>query len=204
MTLSSGHAAERTRTQTDQLLNELGYDLLGEYKKAVQIAGFDKRERVLDVGTGSGRMAAVLCAAGYDVLSGDIDSEALERARERLGEVTSRAVTFALLDARAMSFYDNAFGSVVCANALHEMQEPLSVLSELARVCKPAGKLVVVEFTDKGFDVIATVLKQTRCTDHRRGSIAQNEIAEFLKAGFACVEHQSLGLNNVWTATRKR
>ena len=74
----------------------------------------------------------------------------------------------------------------------------------MARVCKAHGKLAVIEFTDVGFDAIGKAHKQIHGGEHRRGSIAEKQIDEFLRANFADVRHSDLGLNNVWVAIGKR
>lgn len=191
-------------TETDQLLREADYDLIAEYKEAVSLADLARHEQVLDVGTGTGRMSAVLSQAGYTVLSGDIDPEALERARAKLLECGASAVILFKLDAERMPFDDATYASVVCANAVHHMANPALVISEMARVCKPDGKLVVIEFTDTGFEMLEQIHKRRDQGEHSRGILGPDGIEAELLAAFGNVQHRQLELNNVWIASGRR
>jgi len=194
---------EYSKNQTDVLLNDVGYDLLEECRQAVTIAGIDRDAPVLDVATGSGRMASVLSEFGHVVYSGDISCDAFLKVRDRLGGLVDRRMAFVLLDAAEMPFLDESFRAIVCANALHEMREPKAVLSEMIRLCSRNGRLIVTDFNDKGFEMMAQVHLQTHGREHSRGSITADEISHNLSLHFADVQHHSLALNHLWIASGK-
>lgn len=194
---------EYPKNRTDLLLGDLGFNLPEECREVLAIARLDPGTPVLDVGTGSGRMAGVLSDAGHTVYSGDVSCDAFLKLRDRLGDLGARRITFAPLDATCMPFPNGSFKAIVCANALHEMQEPKAVLSEMTRVCSRDGVLVVTDFNDKGFEVMAEVHRQLYGRDHTRGSIASDEISRDLSSCFSSVQHYGLALNNVWIASGK-
>jgi ubiquinone/menaquinone biosynthesis C-methylase UbiE len=194
---------EPIRNQSDIILNDMGYDMYAEYRRAVILANFDKKRDVLDVGTGSGRMLSVLVSTGHSVISGDIDPDASERAKQRIGEHQFERLTMIHMDATQIPYDDGSFNSIVCANALHEMRCPRRALAEMARVCAPDGKLLIIEFTELGFDVISKSHRIQHQKDHSRGLISKAEIQSELLLRFETVDMHDLDLNHVWISRNK-
>ncbi|GLW89892.1 SAM-dependent methyltransferase [Actinokineospora globicatena] len=103
--------------------------------------------RVLDVGCGTGQ-PALRIAGGADVqVTGITVSEsqvamAAARARE-LG--LAHRVRFALVDAMALPYPDNAFDAAWAMQSLLEMTEPERAIGEVFRVLEPGGVLVVAD-----------------------------------------------------------
>lgn len=192
------------RTETDKKLAELGYDLLEENREAVRLAGLKESEPVLDVATGSGRMLLSLVEAGYHAISCDISEDVVRETRKRLDGLVHGAVEFRILDAMNLDLKTGSIESIVTANAMHHMEEPRRVLEEMTRVLKPAGKLLIAEFNEHGFEVIANVQKEVHGDTHDRGKTSTSEIDLFLRTHFNSVERHDLPLNRVWVATRKR
>lgn len=191
-------------TASDQKLSELGYDLLSEHRRAIQLAGLDPSQSVLDVATGPGRMVFVLATAGYRVISGDISEEVLSDARQRLGVLVSNAVDFRLLDAAKLDLPSASMKSAIIANAMHHMEDPQRVLEEMVRVITDDGKLVVIEFNEHGFDIINQVHLAVHQSPHDRGKTSTQEIGKFLDSHFKHVQRQELTLNDVWIANGKK
>jgi ubiquinone/menaquinone biosynthesis C-methylase UbiE len=106
-----------------------------------------KRGRVLDIGTGSGRLAIELARAGdgrFDIVALDISPDMLEKAREnaRLYGVEDR-VRFIEGSANAMPLADASFDLVVSYASLHHWLHPVAVFNEIARVTKKGGYVLV-------------------------------------------------------------
>lgn len=99
-------------------------------------------ERVLDLAAGTGTSTEPLVRAGAQVFGLDRSEGMVEVGRHRHPEVT-----FAVGDALALPFADEAFDAVTVSFGLRNMPSPLDVLGELARVTKPGGRLVVCEFS---------------------------------------------------------
>jgi len=93
--------------------------------------------RVLDAGAGEGRLSARLAARGCDVVAVDVN-EALAGA-----VLAGRGIRALAGDLVALPFRDAAFDTTVCFMALQEISEVGRALAELARVTRPAGRLVV-------------------------------------------------------------
>jgi len=102
--------------------------------------------KVLDVGTGPGRIAIRIAklnpAFSIDAidLSKSMLSLAEQNAREQgIGD----RIRFSLGDAKQIPFADQTFDLVVCHNMLHQLPDPLVTVREIDRVTKPDGAILI-------------------------------------------------------------
>jgi len=112
-------------------------ELLAEDQARVlcEYAGIRHGATVLDVGTGTGRAALTLAAAGARVTGVDASAEMLRVARERAAD-QNLAVTFAPGDAHALPFADRSFDVVVCLRVLMHTPGWRRCIGELCRVAR--------------------------------------------------------------------
>ena len=116
---------------------------------AVDIARPRPGERVLDVATGSGDLAAALerrVAPGGEVWITDVNRRMLRRGRDRLLDAGSLAPAVQC-DAERLPFPERSFDCVTVGFGLRNMTRKDAALAEMARVLKPGGRLVVLEFS---------------------------------------------------------
>lgn len=187
----------------EKMLSEREAVLANEYGAALDFAGFGAGHTVLDVATGSGRMLLQLVLRGYSVISGDIDPGALDRARERLGNLAGKP-TLVILNAHEMQFDDGSFHAATLANAIHEMDNPRGALDEIARVLADDGKLLVIEFNSTGFELMELHHKAQGRGEHPRGEMSTEEIDRYLRSLFRHVETRELSITHAWVASGKR
>ncbi len=103
--------------------------------------------RVADVGTGTGALLPVLAATAGEVIAIDHSAAMLSRARRRCRDAGHARVAFHQADVLALPFADGAFDAVYCSMVLHHVPRPLAALTELARVVRPGGAVVLIDFT---------------------------------------------------------
>jgi ubiquinone/menaquinone biosynthesis C-methylase UbiE len=187
----------------EKMLSEREALLIRDYDSALDLAHFGARETILDVATGSGRMLLQILKRGYSVVSGDIDRDALDRARERLGEL-ARKPTLVVLNAHKMQFDDDSFHAVTLANAIHEMDNPRGALNEISRVLTVDGKLLVVEFNSQGFELMELHHRMQGRGEHPKGEMSTEEIDRYLRSSFDRVETQEFSIVQAWVASKKR
>jgi trans-aconitate methyltransferase len=100
-------------------------------------------ERILDLGCGTGALAAELAASGAELLGVDRSPEMIAEARKKFPHLR-----FAVCDARTLQF-SNEFDAVFSNAALHWIPEAERVIQGVARALKPGGRFVA-EFGGKG------------------------------------------------------
>ncbi|TDE35928.1 class I SAM-dependent methyltransferase [Antarcticimicrobium sediminis] len=98
---------------------------------------------VLEVGVGTG-LSLGHYRPDMKVTGIDFSEEMLAKARTKVQEVGLRQVVeLRQMDARALDFPDNSFDTVTAMHVLSVVPEPERVMSEIARVCKPGGRVVI-------------------------------------------------------------
>ena len=116
---------------------------------AIEMAGVRTGHRVLDVASGSGDLAAAFARrAGPtgQVVMTDINAAMLEVGRDRLID-RGLFPPLALCDAEKLPFADNTFDLVSVAFGLRNMTHKDQALAEMARVTRPGGRVLVLEFS---------------------------------------------------------
>lgn len=114
------------------------------------------RRKVLDLGGGTGKLAAQLEKAGANVWLLDSSPAMLKRARRLLP--SNRAV---LGDAASLPFAENSFDVVMIVDALHHFRKQEIVLEEALRVLIPGGTLAILDFNRKNAAVkVLSILEQ--------------------------------------------
>ena len=104
-----------------------------------------RRPLILDVGTGTGRLPkALLGEASFDgqVWGVDVSIGMLRRAQARLSSSGERCVLIRE-DAGALPFPDRTFDAATCLEVLEFTTRPEHTLSELMRVLRPGGVLLL-------------------------------------------------------------
>ena len=113
---------------------------------AVSVARIRPGERVLDVASGSGDLARAFAARGARVWISDINGPMLARGRDRLLDAGSMAPAVQC-DAERLPFGGASFDCVSVGFGLRNMTRKDAALAEMARVLKPGGRLLVLEFS---------------------------------------------------------
>ncbi len=103
-----------------------------------------RKGRVLEVGVGTG-LSLPSYGRHLEIVGIDLSPEMLDKARERVAEERLDHVTgLHEMDAGELKFEDGAFDTVVAMFVMTVVPEPEKVMSELARVCRPGGEVVLV------------------------------------------------------------
>lgn len=96
---------------------------------------------VLEVGTGPGFFAILLCEQGYNVTAIDLTTAMLAEAKKNAGSLAGR-ITFLEMNAEALEFPDESFDAVISRNLTWNLPHPDRAYAEWARVLKPGGLLL--------------------------------------------------------------
>jgi ubiquinone/menaquinone biosynthesis C-methylase UbiE len=107
-------------------------------------------QRVLDVAAGNGNATLAAARRFADVVSTDYVASLLDRGRER-ARAEGLDVTFQQADAEALPFPDAGFDVVLSTFGVMFTPRQEQAARELIRVCRPAGKIGLANWTPEGF-----------------------------------------------------
>ena len=158
--------------------------------------------RVLDVGTGTGRMAELFEPEADAVVALDNSPEMLRLARARLQHLAPGRIELVQGDFAELPFADAAFDTVLFHQVLHYAQSPEAVLAEAARVTRPGGRVAVVDFAPHDREELRSAQA------HVRLGFADEQVRGLMTAaGFEPEAGEALGGGEltvmIWTGSRR-
>lgn len=132
-------------------LNDL--QSLGLHKRwktrLARLAHLEPHHRALDLCCGTGDIAFTLARTGAHVVGLDFSRAMLDVARARLQSIstpTAPHIEFIEANALEIPFPDNSFDAVTSAYGLRNLANLPRGLDEMARVAKPGGRILILEF----------------------------------------------------------
>jgi ubiquinone/menaquinone biosynthesis C-methylase UbiE len=107
-------------------------------------------EEVLDVAAGNGNATLAAARRGCKVTSTDYVTTLLDRGAER-ARAERLDVKFQVTDAEALPFGDASFDAVLSTFGVMFAPDQIAAASEMARVCRPGGRIGLANWTPDGF-----------------------------------------------------
>jgi ArsR family transcriptional regulator len=131
---------------------------------------------LLDIGTGTGRMLELFGARVQQAVGVDLSREMLAVARVNLERAGLRNGSVRQADMYQLPFPGGSFDAVVIHQVLHYAERPPAAIAEAARVLRPGGRLLVIDF-------LPHQLEQLRSEHaHRRLGFADAEVSAWFEA----------------------
>lgn len=156
---------------------------------------------LLDVGTGTGRIAELLAPRAGRVTAFDKSPEMLRIARARLHHLPHDSLDLVQGDFTALPFAEAEFDTVLFHQVLHYAQAPEEVLAEAARVTRPGGRIAVVDFAAHDREDL-----RTQHAHARLGFSDEQMLSLLTEAGFVAAPPVALPGKpltvKIWTARR--
>ncbi|MGE5270644.1 MAG: ArsR/SmtB family transcription factor [Thiohalocapsa sp.] len=131
---------------------------------------------LLDIGTGTGRMIEILGPRVEHAMGIDQSREMLAIARVNLERAGLANSLVRLGDMYQLPLADASFDAIVIHQVLHYADRPAEAVAEAARVLRPGGLLVIVDFVPHGLEF----LRDEHA--HRRLGFADSDIAAWCGA----------------------
>ena len=152
-----------------------------------EIVGPGPFHSVLDLGTGTGRMLELIAPLADRAIGVDQSPAMLNVARARLERAGLRNAQLRQGDIYALPVERDRHDLVIIHRVLHYLDDPARAVREAARVTRPGGRLIVVDFAPHGHEF----LREEHA--HRRLGFAPEEIADFMRhAGLDPIDRRDL------------
>ncbi len=136
--------------------NEISFifDFIDPIIKSLKL---EKNAKILDVGTGQGRMAILLALNNYHVLTGEPQGDETEYAKRNWLDNAKKVnvdnlITFVHFNAESMSFENEKFDAIFLYGAFHHINDKTSAFKEFIRTTKLKGVICIIEPNSKGID----------------------------------------------------
>ena len=163
-------------------------------------------DRVVDLGTGTGRMLTLLAPFAREAEGLDLSHHMLTVARANLNRADVRNARVRQGDATQTPFEDASADLVMVHQVLHYLEQPEDVIAEAARILRPGGRLLVIDFAPHDLEF----LRETQ--GHRRLGIREEDMTAWADAAGLAVQtpqrfdppaslDQGLSVL-IWSATR--
>jgi phosphatidylethanolamine/phosphatidyl-N-methylethanolamine N-methyltransferase len=123
---------------------------------ALERMGIKPGDKILEVGVGTG-INASLYPRHCHVTGIDFSALMLEKARERVAKKGVTNVRLQEMDAANLTFADSSFDIVYAPYVISVVSDPVRVVNEMRRVCRPGGKIVILNHFRSHTPVVARV-----------------------------------------------
>lgn len=124
--------------QWNATLYDRNHQFVSQYGKGlVELLALQKDEHILDVGCGTGDLAATLTTAGANVIGIDLSDNMIETAKAKYPHVH-----FEQQDVTQLSYFDQ-FDAIFSNATLHWITTPEAAISSMYNALKKGGRLVV-------------------------------------------------------------
>lgn len=110
-----------------------------------EISGLTKEDNVLDIACGPGIVLCEFAKTAKTATGIDLTKQMLDQAQIRQTELGLTNINWVLGDVTNLPFEDNSFSLVITRYSFHHFLDPEKVLSEMYRVCKPKGRVLIAD-----------------------------------------------------------
>jgi phosphatidylethanolamine/phosphatidyl-N-methylethanolamine N-methyltransferase len=105
-------------------------------------------ESILEIGVGTG-LSAMAYPPGCRVVAIDLSAHMIGRAHARFVRHGVHHVTLCRMDAARLAFPDACFDAIYAAYVMNVVRDPVTVVRDMIRVCRPSGRIVFLNHFDR-------------------------------------------------------
>ncbi len=168
----------------DKIFGKIFYDRVRQVIEALCIP---RRAQVLELGVGTGTSFPAY-PTHCEVVGIDLAPDMLAHAREKIAKNTWSHLKALEMDALNLAFADDSFDYVTAFHTVTVVPDPIRMLAEAKRVCRPGGKIVIVNHFTTDFPVIGSLTEALDPFTRRLGWRTNLRLKPFLEASDLNVE----------------
>ncbi|MDK2742003.1 MAG: methyltransferase domain-containing protein [Nitrospira sp.] len=153
------HKIERVYTSYAGFYDQVFGKVFQEGREsAIRNLDVQPNEQILEVGVGTG-LALPMYPRHCRIVGIDLSEGMLAKAKEKAEAHRLDHIQLHRMDAGAMEFADDSFDTVVAAYVVTAVPDYRKVVNEMIRVCRPGGRIIMLNHFSNGNKVIAAVEK---------------------------------------------
>ena len=150
---------ERVYTSYAKIYDRIFGKVFHEGRQSIiQNLNAQPHEKILEVGVGTG-LALPMYPRHCQIVGIDFSEGMLDQAKQKAAEHQMSHVELHRMDAGAMEFKDDSFDTVVAAYVVTAVPDYRRVVSEMIRVCRPGGRIIMLNHFANDNKVIAAMEK---------------------------------------------
>ena len=148
--------------------------------------------KVLEIGVGTGKNIEYY-TEGLDITAIDFSEKMLEKAKKK-AILHNKKINLLLMDAQQMEFANDTFDTVFTTCVFCSVPDPVKGLLEIMRVCKPGGKIVMIEHVRSEKKVLGIIMDilNPLVVNFYGANINRRTLENINKAGYSKVEVTNL------------
>ena len=162
----------------------------------VELSGVGREDQVLDVACGPGIVACEFARHAAQVTGIDITPAMIEQAEKRQRAQGLDNLAWAVGDAVPLPYPDDSFSLVLTRYSFHHLLVPERALSEMIRVCRPGGRVMVADVAvDPAKSAAYDRLELLRDPSHTHALTSEEFAALFAGSGLVDCRQSGYGVD---------
>lgn len=152
-----------------------------QIRRAIKSLGIPPGARVLELGVGTGTSFPAY-PDHCEIIGIDLAADMLAHAREKITKNNWSNLQVIKMDALDLSFAENSFDYVTAFHTLTVVPDPVRMLAEAKRVCRPGGKILILNHFTSDLPIIGALTESLDPVTRHLGWQTKLKLDSFLRS----------------------